>query len=152
MYTSFVQWNALWMTLLFNCFPLIRRQKVWQHDRALQWRFTAVNSLAPVRFEGNLRQVIFKLIVVIDGWFISCKIALRWLSLELTDDKSTLVQVMAWCRQATSHYLSQCWPRSMSPHGVNRPQWVEVRYVKPLTHCGLVMPYGNIVLGQNLIR
>ena len=23
----------------------------------------------------------------------------------LTDDKSTLVQVMAWCRQATSHYL-----------------------------------------------
>ena len=22
---------------------------------------------------------------------------------------------MAWCRQATSHYLSQCWPRSLSP-------------------------------------
>ena len=31
---------------------------------------------------------------------------------DLTYDKSTLVQVMAWCRQATSHYLSQCWPRS----------------------------------------
>ena len=29
---------------------------------------------------------------------------------------------MAWCRQATSHYLSQCWPRSMSPYGVIRPQ------------------------------
>ena len=39
-------------------------------------------------------------------------------------DMSTLVQVMAWCRQATSHYLSQCWPRSMSPNGVARPQWV----------------------------
>ena len=25
--------------------------------------------------------------------------------------KSRLVQVMAWCRQATSHYLSQCRPR-----------------------------------------
>ena len=25
------------------------------------------------------------------------------------------VQVMAWWRQATSHYLSQCWPRSKSP-------------------------------------
>ena len=35
-----------------------------------------------------------------------------------------LVQVMAWCRQATSHYLSQCWPRSMSPYGTTRPQWV----------------------------
>ena len=33
---------------------------------------------------------------MIDGWDISCEIALRWISLELTDDKSTLVQVMAW--------------------------------------------------------
>ena len=31
---------------------------------------------------------------------------------------------MAGCCQATSHYLSQCWPRSMSPYGVTRPQWV----------------------------
>ena len=36
----------------------------------------------------------------------------------------TLIQVMAWCRQATSHYLSQCWPRSMTPIDVTRPQWV----------------------------
>ena len=46
------------------------------------------------------------------------------MSLYLTDDKSTLVQVMAWCRQATSHYLSQCWPRSLSPYSVTWPQWV----------------------------
>ena len=52
---------------------------------------------------------------------ISSKIALRWMPLDLTDDKSTLVQVMAWCCQATSHYLSQCWPRFMSPYGVTRP-------------------------------
>ena len=37
---------------------------------------------------------------------------------------STLVEVMAWCHQAPSHYLSQCWPRLMSPYDVNRPQWV----------------------------
>ena len=54
------------------------------------------------------------------GW----EIPLRWMPLDLTDDKSTLVQVMAWCRQATSHYLSQCWPRSTSLNGVTRPQWV----------------------------
>ena len=50
--------------------------------------------------------------------------------LDLTDDKSTLVQVMAWCRQATSHYLSQCWPRSMLPNGVTRPQWVNKMVIK----------------------
>ena len=43
---------------------------------------------------------------------------------DLTDDKSTLVQVMAWFRQAPIHYLSQCWPRFISPYGVTRPQWV----------------------------
>ena len=43
----------------------------------------------------------------------------------LTDDKSTLVQVMAWCHQATSHYLNQCWLRSPMPYGITRPQWVK---------------------------
>ena len=38
---------------------------------------------------------------------------------------SILVQVMAWCRQATSHYLIQCWPRSLSPYDVTRPQGVD---------------------------
>ena len=33
------------------------------------------------------------------GWSISYEIALRWMPLELTDDKSTLVQAMACCRQ-----------------------------------------------------
>ena len=47
--------------------------------------------------------------------------------LDFTDDKSTLFQVMAWCRQATSHYLSQCWLRSLSPYGVTRSQWVNVK-------------------------
>ena len=58
------------------------------------------------------------------GWGISYKIALRWMPLALTYDKSTLIQIMAWCRQATHHYLNQCWPRSMSLNGVTRPQWV----------------------------
>ena len=66
------------------------------------------NSLVPGKFEWNYRYVIFQGISVIDGWGISCEIALIWMSLDFTDDQSTLVQVMAWCRQATSHYLSQC--------------------------------------------
>ena len=87
--------------------------------------FQQFNSLAPGRFEQNLRLLIFKLISVTDGWGISCKIALRWMPLDLTDNKSTFVQVMAWCRQATSHYPSQFWHRFMSPYGVARPQWVK---------------------------
>ena len=32
---------------------------------------------------------------------------------------------MAWYRQATKRYPSPCWPRSMSPYGVTRPQSVD---------------------------
>ena len=84
-----------------------------------------INSLAPGKFEWNFRYLILQIISMIDGWGISCELALRWMSLDLTDDKSTLVQVMAWCHQATSHYLSQCWPRSLSPYSVTRPQSVK---------------------------
>ena len=44
---------------------------------------------------------------------------LTWALANHIDDKSTLVQVMGCI------YLSQCWPRSMSTHGVTRPQWFE---------------------------
>ena len=57
---------------------------------------------------------------------IECEITLRWMSLDLTDDKSTLVQVMAWHRQATSHNLNQCRLRYWVPYGVTRPQCVNV--------------------------
>ena len=64
------------------------------------------------------RCVIFELISVIGSWGISCKIALRWLSPDLTDDLSTWVQVMACCLMATSHYLNPRWPNSMQTYGV----------------------------------
>ena len=40
---------------------------------------------------------------------------------DLTDDKSTLVQVMAWCCQATNRLRNQWWPRSPTPYGVTGP-------------------------------
>ena len=78
----------------------------------VDWR--EFNSLAAGKFEWNFRYVIFKWILVIDGWGISFEVVILWMSLDFTDDQSTLVHVMAWCHQATSHYLIQCWPRSVA--------------------------------------
>ena len=69
------------------------------------------NSFWPRRFWISTFQANY---TVIARWDNCCEIALRRMSLDLTDDKSTLIQVMAWCRQATSHYMSQCWPRSLA--------------------------------------
>ena len=85
---------------------------------------STVNSLAPGGFENIFQNVFFKLISWIDTLSNSCETALRSMPQNPSDDKSTLVQVMAWCRQAASHYLSQCCPKSLSPYGVTRPQWV----------------------------
>ena len=40
-----------------------------------------------------------------------------------------LVQVMAWCRQVTSHYLNKCWPSSLTPYVVTRPQWFKLNII-----------------------
>ena len=52
-------------------------------------------------------------------------IAFMWMAHDPGKCKLELVQVMAWCCQATSHCRNQCWPRSMSPYGVTRQQWVK---------------------------
>ena len=77
----------------------------------------ALNPLAPIRY------IIFKLIIQNSSLDACCEITPRWVPQNLTNG-SKLVQVMAWCRQATSHYLSWCWPRSMSPSSFTRWQRV----------------------------
>ena len=57
--------------------------------RSAPVRFNWFNSLAPGKFEWNCRYLIFQIISVIDGWGISCELALRWMPLNLTDYKST---------------------------------------------------------------
>ena len=116
-------------TLLYNLTKICIFQEVLWIIHTGHWDKSIINSLAPGKFESNFRYLISQITSVIDGWGISCELALRWMSLNLTDDESTLVQVMAWCRQATSHYLRQCWPRSLSLYGVTRPQWVKSQSV-----------------------
>ena len=107
--------NGIASHYLNQCWHLVKETS---HDNQFRQR-----TLAPGKFEWNFRYLIFQKISVLDGWGISCELAFKWMSVDLTDDKSTFVQVMAWCHQAASHYLSQCWPRSLSPYGVTRPQW-----------------------------
>ena len=105
------------------------------------------NTLRPEQNGHHFADNLFKWIFFFNkNVWISIKFSMNFIPRGLIDNKSipvftigsdndiepnkpqaitfTLVQVMAWCHQATSHYLNQCWPRSMSPYGVTRPQWV----------------------------
>ena len=113
-------YNALFHILIST----IRMGRVRYMETSWRGQSFPINSLAPGGFENIFQNVYFKLISWIDTLSNSCETALRSMPQNPSGDKSTLVQVMAWCRQAASHYLSQCCPRSLSPYGVTRPQWV----------------------------
>ena len=70
-----------------------------------------INALASGRCGTNFKCVISEHVLRIKQAFIVKLLPIEWY--RITHYKSTLVQVMAWCRQATSHYLSQHWIKSM---------------------------------------
>ena len=78
----------------------------------------------------KFKRVTFECTLWINFKSTYCEIALSWILKNTSDDKLTLASVMAWCPQATSHYLSQCWPRYLSPYGTTRPQWVKAAAVR----------------------
>ena len=115
--------------IVVKCLTLIANLGVWLID-CLVYNKTQINSLALGDLDAILKMQFSLLFYLLIGIFTSSKDnAVRWMPWDLTNEKSTLVQVMAWCRQATSHYLSQCWPSSMSPYGVTRPQWVNTCFL-----------------------
>ena len=75
---------------------------------------------------GNITVILkmsFSLIVQNSCLGTHLEIALRWMPMNLTMEKWTLVQVMAWCHQAPSHYLGNVGPdlcHHMASLGLNR--------------------------------
>ena len=87
--------------------------------------YTAVNSLALRKYSCNI-QLIFS--SPFQG-LISCAFPVKFPSgdchqTSITGDYSIPVQVMAWCRQTTSHSLNRCWPSFMTPYVAFMPQCV----------------------------
>ena len=98
-------------------------QQHWNHFFQIISNHYYFKSLIYVRCGGNVNSIIFKLNTWNSSLDTHHEIALRWMQQNLTKGMSMLVQEMAWCHQAPSHYLCQFWPWSMSLHGIITPQW-----------------------------
>ena len=72
----------------------------------------AFNSSAPGRWGSKFNSAVSKHMLRIKFVSISCEI--------------TVVRMPRYTFDDTNHYLIQCWPRSMSPYVVTRPQWVQL--------------------------
>ena len=97
--------------------PFSQCQYSFQMKSGLPWAYKRLLD-ATGGCSCNLKLVTFKVVSSIDILSICYEIALRYMPQDLANDKSTLVQVMAWCRQATGHYLSRSW------HCATMPSWV----------------------------
>ena len=62
----------------------LRRVELFCNNHSLDREI--VNSLAPGKIEWNFRWLILQIISMIDGWGIFCDFALRYMSLDVTDD------------------------------------------------------------------
>ena len=91
-------------------------------DLLVLYKDSSIKLLVLERCSGTFKSVIYEIPIKLMS--TSCNIALSLIPQNTFDTKSTLVLVMAWCRQVTSHYLSQCWPRSVSLYGITKPQWI----------------------------
>ena len=127
------QYDKFDCTLLRNSNKLDQTWRCWDVGTLVPLPFT-LNSLAPRRCGSNFKSMIFKLILQNNILATRGDIALRWMPQNLTNGKLTSVQEMAWCCQVTSHYVNQCWPRSMSPYCLNMPQWVLTTFLPPWCH------------------
>ena len=95
------------------------------------WAFThlpmgKVAKILKVKFSNSPYRIL--------AWAFAVKLLLRWMPQNLMNERSTLVHIMAWCRQATSHYLNPCLPRFMLPYGVTRPHWVKASQIIGTSH------------------
>ena len=119
---------------------------VWPGIRSMQCQAISnhhqFNSLPPGRCDSSSWNVIFKPISQIHILSTSHEIAYKWITPDLFNWRSTLVQVMAWCRQATNHYLSQCWLIYVAI-SITGPQW--------LIRVDIRLPYQNTCIQPELL-
>ena len=119
-----------------------------------EWRIHCIyliNSLAPGRFENAIFSLALQICIDLQFFLMPSDECHR----TFTDPKSTLTQVMAWCCQATSHCLSQCWPSSLSQYGITSLQCIEnvaVPICYPPTSCVQICSKLFIIKSNSLFQ
>ena len=102
--------KKLCMCSISHCIVL-----TWPETIDVKW--APINWLASGRAGNNHKSVFSEQILRVKFMNTSCEIVLGRLAKNTFADNSIMVQVMACCHQATSHYLSQCWSKFMASLG-----------------------------------
>ena len=77
--------------------------------KCLNWPLDMLNTLRPRQNGRHFTDDIFKCIFLNENISILTKISLNFVPKGRINNIQALVQIMAWCWQATNHYLNQWW-------------------------------------------
>ena len=105
---------------------IMRINQIAQHT----CRVSTINILRPRQNGRHFPDDIFKWIFLNEIIWISIKISLKFVPRGRINNIPALVQIMAWRRQATSHYLNQWWIVHWRIKCVTRSQWVKQRMLE----------------------
>ena len=90
---------------------------IWHHHSNSRLISTAFLHIGPGRSGCDFKSILSNLVWLISVFRSGQDDALRWMPQNLTDDKSELVQVIAWCREPINYDLNQRWHSCMSQYG-----------------------------------
>ena len=79
------------------------------HSKPVMWYAIILNTLRPRPNGRHFADEIFKYIFLNENAWIAIKISLKFVPEGFINNIPSLVQTMAWHRQATSRYLNQWW-------------------------------------------
>ena len=108
--------SPLWWKYIYILIQMSQKCASWLHILMLIWnpRPQCINCTPSKNKHTIISLIIWNSSLVI--WNSSM--------VSLTKEKFKLAEVVAWCHQAPTYCLSQCWHRSMWSYGFTRPQWV----------------------------
>ena len=75
---------------------VLNRGQTFVYTIDSQDQLRCLNSLAPGRCRGNIKSTMFELIIENSSLSTWCEIAPRWMPRNLTNEKSTLLQLTHW--------------------------------------------------------
>ena len=130
-----VYWKSFWLfheivTIFFSLFfRWVHTTRSWFKKR-LYGKFLFVyviysfQLLTPRRCRSNFTSVIFKQLHGLSSRAILVKLLSGECHRTPLLISPNLFKEMAWCCQATGHYLSQCWFMSVNGNGLHGPWWL----------------------------
>ena len=129
-------WNAVYSELVVDrlIYAVMQLNALWvvyKNGIPMLPRISPLTHLPLDEMAAILTEDIFKCIFLNENYRILILILLKFVARGPVDNKSSLVKVMAWRQETTSHYLKRWWPSSLTHIYGTKEIWLKLLPMYP---------------------